>query len=269
MPFPPSYDWDEIAPGFQPPTSPLMQPQLLRQMCTFHFGVPVRVRTAELAALIDPLGFDPGVIQGTTDSPVNIAFGVHTRMLVAGTNFGPFLNMVVVAGNCVNRQNGRTENLLLGSFISDTNARNAFNTLNGANTSVAPGPYTVSIDESAATFKIQVRVELTPACKVRASLEVNLANMASRFTAQPQPTAIPPPAPLRSTDGLAAKLARWTAVQGDGISGRVSVLNPTLVVQPAKTLQLPIGALRVEGLNDVLPAQVAIRNNVEIVSANA
>jgi hypothetical protein len=292
MPSLPAYDWDENAPGFDPPTSPLVQPILARQICSFHFGVPLVVQTAQLDALLQPLDFAAAEIGQTGESPINLAFGVHTRLLAGGASYGPFLNCVVIAPNSLNLNPAanRRENLVLGSFISDNNALIAFNSLNGPATSKAPGPYTVSIDETvAASLKIRVKVQLAANCTVTATVETPLATMVNRLGGQPQPGFAPPPnfvpppgiipplapVPLRSTDGASSQLARWTATVGDGVSFPAVLANPptpanpllTIQSAPNNTLRLPVGALRVLRVNAGAP--VLVRNNVEIVSAPA
>ncbi|HEY7465494.1 MAG TPA: hypothetical protein VIB47_02270 [Dehalococcoidia bacterium] len=291
MPFLPGYDWDETAPGFDPPTSPLVQPILARQMCSFHFGVPLVVPIAQLDALLQPLDFAAAELGQTGRSAIALAFGVHTRLLAGGATYGPFLNCVVIAPNSLNLNPAvnRRENLVLGSFISDNNARAVLNSLNGPDTSKAPGSYSVRLDETiAGSFKITVKVKLAANCTVTATVERPLADMVNRLGGQPQPgfvqpmgfvppgfIAPQPPVPLRSTDGAVVQLARWAATVGDGVSfpavlaGPGTPANPSLTIQsaPNNTLHLPVGALQSLGVNAGAP--VLVRNNVEIISAPA
>jgi len=252
-----------------------MQNPVLRQMCSFHFNIPVLVRRNDLQALLPP-GFTAGQSAGDASlSVVNLAFGVHTRFTLNGVAHGPFLNFLVGAPGTRNTALNRFENVVLASFISDAAACNAFNSVNGPGTSREPLDYEVDIEEKSGDFSIEVRVDLPTnqpgqRSRLSASAKVPLAAITTRQAGQPQPAAVPPPAPLRSTDGAAALGARWTAIQADVALLTAAAANANVQV-PASTLQLPAGTLQFVRINDQNSpaAMVGVRNNAEIFSANA
>jgi len=274
MPFPPAYDWNEGTPGVDAPTSPLMAMPILRQMCSFHFAIPILVPRNALQSLLPP-DFTAGQSAGDpTASVVNLAFGVHTRFQLNGVAHGPFLNFLVAAPGTSNDALGRLENVVLGSFISDNGARNAFNNVNGPDTSRAPLDYRITIDEDSDTFRIKVIVDLprqNPGrrCRVRASARFVLTDIAVRQLLQPQPGP-PPPVPLRSTAGKTAHGARWTAIQAD-VAATTPINAKARLRVTRSRLSLPAGRLRILGINqqNTPLAMVAVRNNAEIFSANA
>jgi hypothetical protein len=252
-----------------------MQNPVLRQMCSFHFNIPLLAPLNGLQALLPP-GFTAGPSAGDASlSVVGLAFGVHTRFTLNGVAHGPFLNSLISAPGTTNTALGRLETVVLASFISDAAARDAFNSINGPNTSRLPLAYESEIEEESGQFSIEVTIELPTSgppgrSRLRASAKVPLTAMTTRVAGQPQPGTTPPPMPLRSTDGVTAHGARWTAIQADGAALPSGAASAQVQV-PASTLHLPAGTLQFVRINDQNTplGMVGVRNNAEIFSANA
>ena len=272
MPLPPTYDWDENTTTIDAPTSPLMQNPVLRQMCSFHFNIPLLAPLNGLQALLPP-GFTAGPsAEDASLSVVGLAFGVHTRFTLNGVAHGPFLNSLISAPGTTNTALGRLETVVLASLISDAAARDVFNSVNGPNTSRQPLAYEAKIGEESGEFSIEVVVDLPTSqpgqrSRLRASAKVALSAFTVRQVAQPQPNA---GAPLRSTAGTTAHGARWTAVQADAAVLTAAAAHAQVQV-PASTLHLPAGTLQFVRINDQNTpfGMVGVRNNAEIFSANA
>jgi len=129
---PPTYDYDADRPGTQPPTSTLpgglLENYEARSLRTHRFGVQVRVPLAEAQALLPPGYVATASPSGSSTAVVNLLCEYQLRVEQSGVgSFGPASGLLVALPAVQNTNLGRSEGLILATFLNDQSTVEAYN----------------------------------------------------------------------------------------------------------------------------------------------
>jgi hypothetical protein len=237
-PSPPTYDYDTVTPGTQPPTSPLLAGSTARIMETLALSVFATVPQAELQAVL-PGGFI------ATESPAGSGLAVITLRFrfqerieqLGGGTFGPASGLVVfhIARNAALN---RPELLILAAEFSDASLVNGWRAVFGPGSSRL-ADVEVEIKEKGEQLQLKFDVEdeaIGLSVKVQAE---GPAAITRRTHSDPFDL------PLRPlNDGIFANPAHRSSNMGD-----VQIVEANLELHAAGgQLRLPGGVLTIAGL---------------------
>jgi hypothetical protein len=239
---PPTYDFDPMTPGTQPPTSPLLAGFEARWLRTHQLSVTALVPKAELQAILPP-GF---VAQATMEDPnlaaVGLAFVYQQQIERTGVGaVGPSSGVFVVH-NALNTTTDpdRVEQLALASLLNDQPTIDALNTAFGPG-SGRMAEVEVEITEKAGTLRLSFDVDAGSGLRVKAAAEGPAAIM-NRFQFDPGAVAV-----RWLNEGAMPNPPSRFAVQGNNRSVPTDQANFQFET-PNGQLSLPGGTLTITGV---------------------
>jgi hypothetical protein len=249
---PPTYDFDAVTPGTQPPTSPLLAGYDYRSVRTYQVSIPVLVPLSQLQAIMPP-GFtaQPSAPEART-ATLSFAFFVDQRFerTGVGESYGPVTALLVSTTATNNNVNPARSELVFPAF-------EASGDIDAVNASFGPG--------SARLAKVQLNVEQRNG-KMRFRFEINDARLGFRIVAAAtSPVALnnrlvsdPVGLPFRTFNGFNPNAAFRAASQSDALIVPTKDANLTLRA-PGKRLRFPAGRLTIVGVGP----SITFSRNVE------
>lgn len=251
---PPTYDWNNSAPGIQQPTSPLVANPDFRSVRLYQVAFPVLVPLAELQAIM-PAGFTAlATPAGSQTGTVNFLYIVDQRFErpALGQTYGPFTGILVTTNAVNNNVSPARTEIVFPAFevSSDVAALNA---------AFGPG--------SARLAKVKMRVvEKDGTIRFHFVVKDNGINFEVEAGAEAPVTintrSISDPVgfPFRALNGFSPNRAFRAASIGDILSVPTASANATFQT-PDGLLHFPAGNLTILGLGP----NITFSRNVEFV----
>jgi hypothetical protein len=238
---PPTYDFDPLLPGAQPPKSPLLAGYHYRSVRTYQISIPVLVPVSELQAILPP-GFTalPSA-EGATTATLSLGFFVDQRFerTAIGQSFGPVSALLVSTTVLNTNVSPARRELVFPSF-------EASGEIDALNASFGPG--------SAKLADVKVKIEQANGVS---SFSFDISNPVSGFKISADvvgPSAIntrtvsdPVGLPFRTFNGRTANNAFWAASQSDTLAVPATP-ESVKVTSPGKRLRFPGGTVSMVGI---------------------
>jgi len=253
---PPTYDYDPIKPGTQPPTSTLpgglLENYESRTLRTHRFGAQALVPLAEAQALLPPGYVATASPSGSSTAVVNLFCEYQLRAEMSGVgSFGPASGLLVTLSAQNTNLGSRSEGLILATFLNDQSTVEAYNSNFGPG--VARLAKTeVEIEEKGGKLRFTCNVEeegLGFRLRLGAEGPAALVN---------RPKADPAAGFSRFLNGLTLGPAFRQATQADNVVVPAGSANVTVEAKDGK-LHLPGGNLTL----GLVTGSVNILRNIE------
>jgi hypothetical protein len=251
---PPTYDYDTLTPGTQPPQSPLLDGYTYRSVRTYQVAIPVVVPLAELQAVL-PSGFVAVASpSGSATAAVTLNLFLDQRFQPAagGPTYGPTSALLVTATVLNNNLATPRMEIVFPAFEASAD-------IDRLNEAFGPG--------AARLAKVEAEIEEKKG-RLHFSFDLSDAEIGFKLKAEAEsPAAInnrsvsdPVGLAFRTLNGTVPNPAFRASSQSDTLSVPAAAAGVKLSA-PGRSLQLQTGRLSILGLG----ANVTFSRNVEFV----
>ena len=251
---PPTYDYDWLTPGTQPPQSPLLDGYTYRSVRTYQVAIPVLVPLDELQAVLPPGFVAIATPAGSATATVTLNLFLDQRFqpTVGGPTYGPTSALLVTVTALNNNLATPRSEIVFPAFEASAY-------INELNAAFGPG--------SARLAKVEVEIEEKKG-KLHFSFELSDPGIGFKLKAEAEgPAAInnrvisdPVGLAFRTFNGYTPNQAFRASSQSDTLSIPSASAGVKLSA-PGNQLQLPTGKLSILGLG----ANVTFSRGVEFV----